>query len=969
MQENDKRLVIISDDDIGTYNDVSQIFQNCGVEVEVIRTHSTSEALQKIRELTEAGRRIDLISFDAFEPCATHLESNAREIQQVMDYFNGQPQSLRPGQVFIHSKDISFARERILGYVDFGDINVDVVDSMEYLFIGKWGARDTDGLGHLNPDVSRKIRKYVNRAWGTNFPTFRREIELLNRPPKAKIEMHEATEAVEQGILTSVEALMRLYLKKQIPVTNSLNVGTKDDGDRYDEFVFDTASPGAAVGRIAFSEDDITSLRTEHPQDGIILVLDSFLPHQAHLLTQVDGIVLLGEGTEHLKILTDNHDIPAIMGGVSRGGSGAIEEGSLVLRGYCPADQEEGEIKARLNSGDFISFDSSYWLGEDYYNQDLGKWMTVASIDGTLYADRLPIIKPSDVHQGSYVTQAVFWADRVIETMPNTIQVHANVDSADHVVRAIEQGVSGVGLLRTEHTILLNPQALNALQEVMKAPSYEARQIPLQRFGEAHQADMRSIFEAADQSRKNFPLTIRLLDAPLDEFLLPDDIDSVRTRVGGGNERGVQFALQTEGLYQAQIKAILQAAMEAGYQRPLKLMVPNVRNEEELAAVRAMIDGIAKDAGFRGQVLFGSMIETLEAVENASGIGHYCDFISFGTNDLTSEVMGGIRRNDVVAVQAWMQKNGHVGKTPFAVLADPVKEKMRQAITAIKEDKPEIEISACGEQFSDSSGVQAAQELGLGAISMSARTTDYARITIAQAELEKIGADKMLSGVQKRLDKGFDDPAWLEHNDHIFAQALDEAFEHPWLIGSTVLAKLRRMCLATPLSSRVQSIITDQLAKNREAQAILSDEYAAAWVQVTTHSSFLKTGDRCAELLLELLYLPETIPNLTLSPIGYQSGEGFLGIFKAVLECCREDEQFGIVPDIGRTQADLVQGLYDILGNIDAVDGSDLLVQANAEVTGHFNPMVKNQFDQDRDEMVPGFIRTLEAAGLATPCR
>ena len=205
------------------------------------------------------------------------------------------------------------------------------------------------------------------------------------------------------------------------------------------------------------------------------------------------------------------------------------------------------------------------------------------------------------------------------------------------------------------------------------------------------------------------------MDAPLDEFLLPDQKEKVIDRVGQGNTRGIQFANQTSGLYEMQIHALRDAINQTDYSESVRIMIPNIRTAEEVAKTKAMVSDLMDGKEFE----FGVMVETLDAVENIKPIAEQCHFISFGTNDLTAEVMGNINRVDYDAISKWMMDNDVQGETPFKQLIPQVLNQMQIAIDDAREVNPNIHISGCGHQFGvDSKAADVALSMGFNAVSI-----------------------------------------------------------------------------------------------------------------------------------------------------------------------------------------------------------------------------------------------------------
>ncbi len=201
----------------------------------------------------------------------------------------------------------------------------------------------------------------------------------------------------------------------------------------------------------------------------------------------------------------------------------------------------------------------------------------------------------------------------------------------------------------------------------------------------------------------------------------------------------MQLAQRVPGLYAMQAEAIFEAAKHSDFQGKFDIMIPLIRTPAELHAVKREIAEVAQKHGMRGRYGLRAMIETVDAVKHAGEIAREVDGISFGTNDLTAEVMGGIKRNDVAAAHQWSIDKNHVGKSPFLTLAEPVKDLMRQTVDAARAANPAINIGICGHQVAaDPASLEFCQEIGLDSVSVPATVECMmpTRIFAAQAALK-----------------------------------------------------------------------------------------------------------------------------------------------------------------------------------------------------------------------------------------
>jgi pyruvate,orthophosphate dikinase len=279
-------------------------------------------------------------------------------------------------------------------------------------------------------------------------------------------------------------------------------------------------------------------------------------------------------------------------------------------------------------------------------------------------------------------------------------------------------GAQGIGLLRTEH-MLFDPKRLAALRDVLMADSQEKKADALQSLQGYYYSDFSRIFSMASRLERSFPINIRLLDAPPSEFLSGPEVSSLVGRVGYNNVRGVQLALKTPGLYSMQMEAVLSAAQDTGYAGILSITIPLVRSVDEFDLVKTELENVS--AKVRHSCKLCSMVETLEAVSDLHRIAAKADGLCIGTNDITSFIMGGIRRDDVEGTRDWMIKNNHVGKSPFETLALPVRDKIREIVRVARWVRPGIEIGVCGHQVAaDSSSITFCHDYGISDISVPA---------------------------------------------------------------------------------------------------------------------------------------------------------------------------------------------------------------------------------------------------------
>jgi len=269
----------------------------------------------------------------------------------------------------------------------------------------------------------------------------------------------------------------------------------------------------------------------------------------------------------------------------------------------------------------------------------------------------------------------------------------ANADTPAQVVNAIQHGAVGIGLVRTEH-MFFKQEGLDVLRSLLLAPANET---VLHNFEVYQQQQFKELLVAAKGA--DIPVTIRLLDAPPEEFLNQEQLHEFKSNLGGQFLRGLPFALKAPGVYRAQLRALFEALRDSRFDGELKVMIPLVYNAGDLARIKSEYSSILQEYGDtidQERIRFGSMIETLGAIQTAGPIAKICDFVSFGTKDLTREIVG-IPRNDVAGIDTWMREN-ETAISPYQSLCEPVREAIETALVEINSE--DTEISMCGEHVS-----------------------------------------------------------------------------------------------------------------------------------------------------------------------------------------------------------------------------------------------------------------------------
>ncbi|MFF4543160.1 pyruvate, phosphate dikinase [Streptomyces sp. NPDC001435] len=549
-----------------------------------------------------------------------------------------------------------------------------------------------------------------------------------------------ATQLVDQGLIDETEALQRVTGAQLA----QLMFPRFDDTAKTEQVGRGiAASPGAAVGKAVF--DSYTAVKWSRSGEKVILVRRETNPDD------LDGMIA-AEG-----ILT------------SRGGK--TSHAAVVARGMgktcvCGAEELEVDTKRRrmtvpgghvVEEGDIISIDGS--SGKVY----LGEVPVVPSPVVEYFEGRMH----AGAHDADELVEAVHrimaFADR-----KRRLRVRANADNAEDALRARRFGAQGIGLCRTEHMFLGDRREL--VERLILADTEEEREESLKQLLPLQKQDFIELFSAMD----GLPVTVRLLDPPLHEFL--PDITELSVRVAlaesrkDSNEndlrllqavhrlheqnpmlglRGVRLGLVIPGLFTMQVRAIAEAAAErknAKGDPRAEIMIPLVGTVQELEIVREEADQVIAEVeaatGTQLKLAIGTMIELPRAALTAGQIAEAAEFFSFGTNDLTQTVWG-FSRDDVEAsfFTAYLEK-GIFGVSPFETIdKDGVGSLVKSAAKAGRETRPDLKLGVCGEHGGDPESVHFFHEVGLDYVSCSPFRIPVARLEAGRAATQSAGSD------------------------------------------------------------------------------------------------------------------------------------------------------------------------------------------------------------------------------------
>ncbi|MEU3755266.1 pyruvate, phosphate dikinase [Streptomyces olivoreticuli] len=549
-----------------------------------------------------------------------------------------------------------------------------------------------------------------------------------------------ATQLVDQGLIDEAEALQRVT-GAQLAQLMFPRFDEKAKADLLGRGI--AASPGAAVGKAVF--DSYTAVKWSRSGEKVILIRRETNPDDLNGMIAAEGIL------------------------TSRGGK--TSHAAVVARGMgktcvCGAEELEVDTKRRrmtapggvvIEEGDVVSIDGS--TGKVY----LGEVPVVPSPVVEYFEGRMHAGADDADELVQAVHRMMAYADRM-----RRLRVRANADNAEDAARARRFGAQGIGLCRTEHMFLGERREM--VERLILADTDGEREEALGALLPLQKTDFVELFEAMD----GLPVTVRLLDPPLHEFL-PDITElSVRVALAEAREdanendlrllqavhklheqnpmlglRGVRLGLVIPGLFAMQVRAIAEAAAErrnAKGDPRAEIMIPLVGTVQELEIVREEADRVIAEVeaatGTELRLTIGTMIELPRAALTADQIAEAAEFFSFGTNDLTQTVWG-FSRDDVEAsfFTAYLEK-GIFGVSPFETIdKDGVGSLVRSAVKAGRATRPDLKLGVCGEHGGDPESVHFFHEVGLDYVSCSPFRIPVARLEAGRAAALGGGSD------------------------------------------------------------------------------------------------------------------------------------------------------------------------------------------------------------------------------------
>jgi pyruvate,orthophosphate dikinase len=568
-------------------------------------------------------------------------------------------------------------------------------------------------------DTTKLLEKHYKDMQDLEFTVERGKLWMLqtrNGKRTARAALRVAVEMANEGLISREDAVTRVE-----PATlDQLLHPTLDPKAKPKPIATGLpASPGAASGEIVFSADEAQALRQAGRKSILVRVETS--PEDIHGMHAAEGIVTTRGGmTSHAAV-------------VARGmGKACVCGVSAIHVDYAAQTMTAGGVT--LKKGDVLTIDGGA---------------------GEVMAGAAPMVKPE--MSGDFAT-LMTWADSV-----RRMGVRANAETPADARVARSFGAEGIGLCRTEH-MFFEGERIVAVREMILADSEQGRRAALAKLLPMQREDFAELFEIMT----GLPVTIRLLDPPLHEFLPNTDeeinevakvmkvsADKLRARSAELHEanpmlgfRGVRLAIRYPEIAEMQARAIFEGAVQAGRKTgapvTAEIMVPLVMGRPELDLVKpiivAMGETVAKETGVKVPYHVGTMIELPRAALRAGEIAKSAEFFSFGTNDLTQTTLG-VSRDDAASFLGIYTVKGLLKTDPFVTLdTEGVGELIKIACERGKASRPDLKLGVCGEHGGDPASIAFCEQAHLDYVSCSPFRIPIARLAAAQAALGRKAA-------------------------------------------------------------------------------------------------------------------------------------------------------------------------------------------------------------------------------------
>jgi len=540
-------------------------------------------------------------------------------------------------------------------------------------------------------------------------------LQTRNGKRTASAALRIAAEMVEEGLITEAEAIQRI---DPVSLDQLLHPTLDPNADRKVIARGLPASPGAACGRIVFSADAAEEKANAGEQ--VILCRVETSPEDIHGMHAAQGILTTRGGmTSHAAVVARGMGRPCVSGA-----------------GELRIDYKSGVMRVRdveLKEGDLLTIDGA---------------------TGEVMQGEVPTVQPE--LSGDFA-KLMIWADQ-----GRTLGIRANADTPTDCRTAREFGAEGIGLCRTEH-MFFDAGRIIAVREMILAEDETGRRKALDKILPMQRQDFVEIFEIMSGT----PVTIRLLDPPLHEFLPHgnSELAEVAAAAGASEEkmraralklaetnpmlghRGCRLAITYPEIYEMQARAIIEAAChvakDKGETVEPEIMIPLISTREEFEILKALVDRVAKEvmeaSGVEVPYLIGTMIELPRACLIADQIAEHAEFFSFGTNDLTQTAFG-LSRDDAGNFLGAYEQRGILTQDPFISLdVEGVGQLVDIGVERGRKTRQDIKLGICGEHGGDPASIDFCHKAGLDYVSCSPFRVPIARLAAAQSALREKG--------------------------------------------------------------------------------------------------------------------------------------------------------------------------------------------------------------------------------------
>ena len=565
-------------------------------------------------------------------------------------------------------------------------------------------------------EVFQKLEKHYRDMQDIEFTIQEGKLWMLqtrNGKRTAKAALKIAVDLCEEGLISENEAVLRVD-----PSSLDQLLHPSLDPDAPRDLILNglPASPGAASGEVVFNSDEAERLAQEGKS--VILMRVETSPEDIHGMHAAKGIVTARGGmTSHAAVVARGMGRPCVCGA----GDLKIDKSEKF---FTVAGRE-------VKKGDIITIDGAV---------------------GKVFAGAVPTVQPE--LSGDF-SKLMGWADKA-----RRMRVRANAETPHDAQVARDFGAEGIGLCRTEH-MFFDADRIIAVREMILAEDEAGRRSALEKLLPMQRSDFVEIFKVM----RGLPVTVRLLDPPLHEFL-PHSDDEIEEVAKSSNmdaeklkdrahklaefnpmlgHRGCRLGVSYPEIYEMQARAIVEAAIEVsketGEAVVPEIMIPLVAKREELTLLKARIDAVAAkvldETGAKLDYLVGTMIELPRAALTADLIAHDAEFFSFGTNDLTQTTFG-LSRDDSASFLPDYMRQGIFERDPFVTIDEEgVGALVKIAAEKGRATRKDIKLGICGEHGGDPDSIQFVESVGLDYVSCSPYRTPIARLAAAQSKLRE----------------------------------------------------------------------------------------------------------------------------------------------------------------------------------------------------------------------------------------